>query len=81
VTPAWATLIESAPNPAVVTNPAIRLAIEATGLSWRVRDTATQIEMVLVPGGTFNMGLSASTQFGCSSNEGPVRAVTWAATR
>jgi hypothetical protein len=76
VTPAWATLIESAPNPAVVTNPAIRLAIEATGLSWRVRDTATQIEMVLVPGGTFNMGFSASTQFGCSSNEGPVRAVT-----
>jgi formylglycine-generating enzyme required for sulfatase activity len=76
VTPPWATLIESAPNPAVVTNPAIRLAIQATGLSWRVRDTATQIEMVLVPGGTFNMGCSASTQFGCSSNEGPVRAVT-----
>jgi hypothetical protein len=76
VTPAWATLIESAPNPAVVTDPAVRLAIEATGLSWRVRDTVTQIEMVLVPGGTFNMGCSASTQFGCSSNEGPARAVT-----
>ena len=76
VTPDWATLIEAAPNPAVVTDPAVRLAIEATGLAWRVRDTATQIEMILVPGGTFNMGCSASAQYGCNPDEFPVRPVT-----
>lgn len=76
VTPDWATLIEAVPNPAVVTDPAVRLAIEATGLAWRVRDTATQIEMILVPGGTFDMGCSASTQYGCNANEFPVRPVT-----
>jgi formylglycine-generating enzyme required for sulfatase activity len=54
--PAWATLIEFAPDPAVVTQPALRAAIIATGRPWRVRDTATQIEMLLVPPGTFQMG-------------------------
>ena len=47
-------------EPAVVTNGALRKAIAATGLPWRVRDNATQIEMLLVPPGTFNMGCSAS---------------------
>jgi formylglycine-generating enzyme required for sulfatase activity len=54
--PSWATLIEYAPDPAVVTDPALRAAIIATGRPWRVRDTATQIEMLLVPPGTFEMG-------------------------
>ena len=75
--PAWATLIEAVPDPAVVTDPALRTAIAATGLAWRVRDTATQIEMLLVPPGSFPMGCSAaSTLDGCPSLELPVHTVT-----
>jgi formylglycine-generating enzyme required for sulfatase activity len=55
-TPAWATLVEYLPDPAVVTNPTLRAAIIYSGRPWRVRDTATQIEMMLVPAGTFVMG-------------------------
>jgi formylglycine-generating enzyme required for sulfatase activity len=74
--PSWATLIEATPDPAVVTNAALRDAIIATGFAWRVRDNATQIEMLLVPPGTFDMGCSASNQYGCRSDENPVHAVT-----
>jgi len=74
--PAWATLLEAAPNPNVVTSSTLRAAITATGLAWRVKDTATQIEFVLIPPGTFNMGCSASQQYGCYSTENPVHQVT-----
>ena len=74
--PAWATLIEANPNPTVIWNPSLRAAIAASGLPWRVKDTATQIEMVLIPPGTFQMGCSASSQYGCSSDESPVHQVT-----
>jgi formylglycine-generating enzyme required for sulfatase activity len=74
--PSWATLIEASPDPAVVTDPTLRAAIEATGYAWRVRDTATQIEMVLIPPGTFQMGCSASNWYGCYSWENPVHTVT-----
>jgi formylglycine-generating enzyme required for sulfatase activity len=74
-TPAWATLIEALPDPAVVTNPALRAAISATGLAWRVKDTATQIEFVLIPPGSFQMGCSAMQEF-CGSAENPVHTVT-----
>ena len=74
-TPAWATLIEAFPDPAVVTDPALRAAITSTGLAWRVKDTATQIEFVLIPPGSFQMGCSASEQSGCSSSESPVHTV------
>ena len=75
--PAWATLIEAMPDPAVVTDPALRTAIAATGLAWRVRDTATQIEMLLVPPGAFDMGCTrGSNAFGCNERELPVHAVT-----
>ncbi len=75
-TPSWATLIEAAPDPAVVTSASMRAAITATGLAWRVRDTATQIELVLVPPGTFNMGCSPLNGGGCPGDELPVHAVT-----
>jgi formylglycine-generating enzyme required for sulfatase activity len=75
-TPAWATLIEAIPDPAVITNPALRDAIIATGWAWRVRDNAAQIEMLLVPPGTFNMGCSASSTSGCYAFENPVHPVT-----
>jgi formylglycine-generating enzyme required for sulfatase activity len=74
--PAWATVLEVAPDPAVVTDATLRNAIIASGFPWRVRDNATQIEMLLVPPGTFNMGCSASNSFGCSGGENPVHPVT-----
>jgi formylglycine-generating enzyme required for sulfatase activity len=74
--PSWATLIEPLPDPAVVTDAALRSAITATGYAWRVRDTATQIEMVLIPPGTFDMGCSPSNQSGCGTSEVPVHPVT-----
>jgi formylglycine-generating enzyme required for sulfatase activity len=74
--PSWATLIEAAPDPAVVTDTNLRNAIIATGLAWRVRDNSSQIEMLLVPPGTFNMGCSPSNQSGCGSAENPVHTVT-----
>jgi formylglycine-generating enzyme required for sulfatase activity len=72
----WATILEHDPDPAVVTDPALRQAIIASGRPWRVRDNASQIEMLLVPPGTFNMGCSASNQYGCFPWENPVHAVT-----
>jgi formylglycine-generating enzyme required for sulfatase activity len=75
-TPAWATLVEYFPDPAVVWDPALRQAIVATGRPWRVRDTATQMEMLLIPPGSFQMGCSPSQSYSCSSNENPVHTVT-----
>jgi formylglycine-generating enzyme required for sulfatase activity len=74
--PAWATLVKAMPDPAVVTDTTLRSAIAATGLAWRVRDTATQIEMLLVPPGAFVMGCTASNVFGCFSDESPTHSVT-----
>jgi formylglycine-generating enzyme required for sulfatase activity len=76
VVPTWAMLVEADPNPAVVTDATLRAAIGATGLAWRVRDTATQMEMLLVPQGTFMMGCTASNQSGCNSDENPTHSVT-----
>ena len=52
----WYTVIEQYVDAAVVTNVAMRNAITASGLPWRVRDNGTNIEMLLVPAGTFTMG-------------------------
>jgi formylglycine-generating enzyme required for sulfatase activity len=75
-TPAWATLLEYFPDPAVVTNPTLRAAIIFSGRPWRVRDTATQMEMLLVPPGMFTMGCTASNQYRCDSIENPTHSVT-----
>jgi formylglycine-generating enzyme required for sulfatase activity len=72
----WATVLEQSPDPAIVTSGSLRKAIAATGLPWRVRDNATNIEMLLVPPGTFNMGCSTSVSYSCNSDESPVHAVT-----
>jgi formylglycine-generating enzyme required for sulfatase activity len=74
--PLDATVLEPLPDPAVVTDPALRAAIIATGYAWRVRDNATNIEMVLVPAGSFAMGCTASHAFGCPSSELPRHQVT-----
>lgn len=72
----WATVLEMSPNPAIVTDAALRNAMIATGLPWRVRDNGTQIEMLLVPPGTFDMGCSPSIQSACGTDESPVHSVT-----
>jgi formylglycine-generating enzyme required for sulfatase activity len=72
----WATILQESPDPKVVTDDDLRGAIVATGLPWRVRDNASQIEMLLVPPGTFIMGCSPSLQFGCGGVENPVHQVT-----
>jgi formylglycine-generating enzyme required for sulfatase activity len=75
--PAWATVVEWFPDPAVVTDPLLRTAIAAACLPWRVRDTASQLEMLLVPPGTFQMGcIMGSNQYGCFGLELPVHQVT-----
>jgi formylglycine-generating enzyme required for sulfatase activity len=77
VVPSWATLVEAQPDPAVVTDPALRAAITQTGLAWRVRDTGTQMEMMLIPPGTFQMGcIMGSDRYGCNEGELPVHQVT-----
>jgi formylglycine-generating enzyme required for sulfatase activity len=76
--PAWVTVVEWFPDPAVVTSPLLRSAIITTGRPWRVRDTATQVEMLLVPPGTFQMGcvIAPNGGNGCSSSALPVHQVT-----
>jgi formylglycine-generating enzyme required for sulfatase activity len=41
-----------------------------------VKDTATQIELMLIPPGTFQMGCSVSNLHGCWAGENPVHTVT-----
>ena len=74
--PTWATLLEATPNPTVVSDANLRAAIVASGFAWRVRDTGTNIELLLVPVGTFTMGCSFSNVHGCNSNESPTHEVT-----
>ena len=72
----WCTILESAPDAAVVTDAAVRAKIVASGFPWRVRDNSSGIEMLLLPGGTFTMGCSASNSYGCDDMENPTHQVT-----
>ena len=74
--PTWATVLEWAPDAAVVTNVTMRNAITASGLPWRMRDNGTGIEMLLIPAGSFTMGCSASNSYACDSDESPLHQVT-----
>ena len=73
--PTWATVLEWEPNPAVVTDANLRGAIAASGFAWRVRDNASNIEMLLVPARTFTMGCSPGDAE-CSGDESPAHEVT-----
>ena len=72
----WCTILEQAPDAAVVTDAAVRSKIIASGFPWRVRDNSSGIEMLLIPSGTFNMGCSASDSYGCYADENPTHEVT-----
>ena len=58
--PEWAILVEAVPDPAIVIDTSLRQAIVASGYAWRVRDAATQIELVLIPPGKYQRGCSPS---------------------
>lgn len=72
----WATVLEYFPDPAVITDPSLRDQITYSGFPWRIRDNASQIEMLLVPPTQFLRGCSPSDQFPCRAIENPVRMVT-----
>ena len=72
----WYTILEQAPNATVVPDSTVRTKIVASGFPWRVRDNSSGIEMLLIPSGTFTMGCSASTSYGCDSDENPTHQVT-----
>jgi formylglycine-generating enzyme required for sulfatase activity len=76
IVPSWGQLIEAMPEPGVVTDVSLREAILVTGYAWHIRDRETGIEMRLIPPGTFEMGCSASTIYGCASAEFPRHQVT-----
>lgn len=71
----WATTLEAFPNAAVVIDAGVRADIVATGFPWRVADSATGIEMILVPPGTFIMGASPGDP-SADSDEFPQHSVT-----
>ncbi len=75
IVPAWATLLEASPDSAVVTDANLRAAIVASGFAWRIKDTSSDIEMLLVPAGTFMMGCSPGDAE-CQGNESPAHQVT-----
>ncbi len=70
----WCTVLEQAPNAAVVTDATVRANIVASGFPWRVRDNSSGIEMLLVPAGNFQMGASADDGE-AGANERPVHQV------
>ena len=75
VVPTWAMLLEAMPDSTVVTDANLRAAIVASGFAWRVRDISSNIEMLLVPGGTFMMGCSLGDAE-CFGEESPAHEVT-----
>ena len=71
----WAEVIDFHPDPKIVTDADLLQRITATGLPWRVRDNKNGIELLLVPPGTFMMGLSDRDTEGQNS-EKPAHQVT-----
>ncbi len=51
-------VIEARPDPSVVTDATLREAIEQTGRPWRIRETKTGMEFLLVPPGEYMRGAS-----------------------
>ena len=58
-----------------MTDANLRAAIVASGFAWRIKDTSSDIEMMLVPAGIFMMGCSPGDAL-CQDNESPAHQVT-----
>ena len=71
----WCEVLEQTVDAQIVVDPALRAAITATGLPWRVKDKASGIEMLLVPPGSFSMGKSQG-DVDAMANEAPAHQVT-----
>jgi len=63
----WAEVLQWNPPASIVTDPAIRSAVRSLDLPWLVRDWYAQVELVLVPPGSFQMGRSLGDTEGYSS--------------
>ena len=55
-------VLEGAADPAVVTDPSLRAAIDGTGLPWRVRHRRSGMELLLVPPMGFERGAALGDQ-------------------
>jgi formylglycine-generating enzyme required for sulfatase activity/mono/diheme cytochrome c family protein len=71
----WATIVEREPDGKVVTDAGVRAAILATRLPWRVKDNKSEIEMLLVPPGTYERGASPGDGY-AEPDESPRHKVT-----
>jgi len=56
--PQWATVVTPSPTLIDIPDHTLRNAVISTGLPWKVRDNQTNLEMVLIPPGKFEMGCS-----------------------
>jgi formylglycine-generating enzyme required for sulfatase activity len=74
--PSWATAIQYQPDPTVVTDSALLQRIENACYAWQVYDNQSQVKMVLVPDGSFQMGCIPSDQSPCQPDESPTHTVT-----
>ena len=71
----WCEVLEREVDEKEVTDEALRAAITATGLPWRVRDKASGIELLLVPSSQFEMGRTLGDKED-QANEVPSHPVT-----
>ena len=71
----WAVVLDSQPDPVAVPDPEHRKAIIASGLPWRVTHRCSEIELLLVPAGSFLMGASMEDHE-ASAAERPQRRVS-----
>ena len=71
----WAEILEHSPDPVVVTNLDLLDKIIESGYPWRVRHKLTGMEMLLVPEGAFEMGMSAGDAI-AQDDEKPLHPVT-----
>ena len=71
--PAWATMVEFMADPAVVPSAEHRAQIFAAGRPWRVIDSTSGVELLLIPPGDFSMGCtSVGPDLNCPPEEKPV---------